>query len=71
MAVPVITVDTVERGQVELVDHVRHEPVEVAGGQPVARVGWEQERLVRVAVKEIVGHAPFYSFATLVENRSV
>jgi hypothetical protein len=32
------TVGAVERGQVELVDHVKDEPGEVAFGQPVAQV---------------------------------
>jgi hypothetical protein len=50
---------SVERLKVELVDHVEHEPGEVAGGEPVAQVGREQERLVAVAAQEIVGHMPF------------
>jgi hypothetical protein len=39
MAVPVIAVGSVERGEVELVDHVQDEPGEVALGEPVAQVG--------------------------------
>ncbi len=36
MAVPVVTVSPVERGEVELVDDVEDEPGQVAAGQPVA-----------------------------------
>jgi hypothetical protein len=67
MAVPVGPVGTQERRQVELVDHVTHQPDQVIGGQPVAQVGREQERLVRVATAEVVGHGAFYLFALLVQ----
>jgi hypothetical protein len=46
MPVAVVAVRTVERGEVELVDDVEDEPVEVAFGEPVAQVGWEQKGLV-------------------------
>jgi hypothetical protein len=39
VAVPVGPVGGKERAQVQLVDHVAHEPGQVVGGQPVARVG--------------------------------
>jgi hypothetical protein len=68
MAVPVGAVDAQERLQVELVDHVEHEPGEVAFGQPVTQVGWEQEGLVAVAAHEVVGHGLFYVFASLAPN---
>jgi hypothetical protein len=68
MAVPVGAVGAQERLQVELIDHVEHEPGEVAFGQPVAQVGWEQERLVAVAAHEVVGHRLFYVFAPLAPN---
>ena len=41
VAVPVVAVRAVERGEVELVDDVEDEPGEVAGGEPVAQVGRE------------------------------
>ena len=67
-AVPVGPVDGKERSQVELVDHVKHEPGEVVGGQPVAQVRREQERLVAAAGQEVVGHgaatASQHSFQT-------
>jgi hypothetical protein len=36
MAVPVGTMGPIERGEVELVDHVEDEPGQVAFGEPVA-----------------------------------
>jgi hypothetical protein len=68
MPMAVITVDTVEGLQVELVDHVEDEQGEVAGGEPVAQVGWEQEGLVAVATQEVVGHGLFYLVAVLAPN---
>jgi hypothetical protein len=53
VAVPVVAVGSVERRQVELVDHVEDEPGQVVGGEPVAQVGREQERLVTVTGKEL------------------
>jgi hypothetical protein len=38
-AVPVVAVGPVERREVELVDHVAHEPGEVAGGSQSRRSG--------------------------------
>jgi hypothetical protein len=38
MPVPVVTVLSVERVEVELVDHVEEEPGKVAVGEPVAQV---------------------------------
>jgi hypothetical protein len=52
VALPVAAVGSVEGRQVELVDYVAHEPGEVAGRQPLAQVGREQERLVTVTGKE-------------------
>jgi hypothetical protein len=53
--VPVVAVGPVERGEVEMVDHVEEEPGEMVLGEPVAQVGWEQEGLVVVAADEVVG----------------
>ena len=63
---PVVAVLSVEGLKVELVDDVEDEPGEVAGGEPVAQVGWEQEGLVAITAKEIVSHGLFYSFTTLI-----
>jgi hypothetical protein len=52
--VPVGPIRGQERAQVELVDHVQDEPGQVALREPVAQVGWEQERLVAVTDKEVV-----------------
>lgn len=68
MAVPVITVDTVEGSEVELVDHVNDEPGEVVGWQPVAQVGRQQEGLIAVAAQDVRGHGPFYPLAVLTPN---
>jgi hypothetical protein len=68
VAVPVVAVGPVEGRQVELVDHVQDEPGEVAGGEPVAQVGWEQERLVAVAAQEVVGHGACYRFTPITPN---
>ena len=61
--VPVGSVRGQERAQVQLVDHVEHEPGQMVGWQPVAQVGWEQERLVAVTGKEVVDHGPSYATA--------
>jgi hypothetical protein len=37
----------------------------VVGGQPLAQVGWEQERLVTVTGKEVVGHGRSYAICLL------
>jgi hypothetical protein len=39
--------------QVELVDDVEDEPGQVVGWQPVAEVGWEQERLVASQARKL------------------
>jgi hypothetical protein len=55
MAVPVVTVDAVERREVELVDDVEDvedEPGEILLGEPVAQVRKQQERLVAVGMQE-------------------
>jgi hypothetical protein len=57
VAVPVVSVRTVERRQVELIDHVQDEPGQVAGGEPVAQVWGKHEGLVAVAAQEVVGHS--------------
>jgi hypothetical protein len=67
VAVPVGAVRPVEGSQVELVDHVEDEPGQVAFGEPVAQVGWEQEGLVAVAAQEVVCHRLFY-FALFAPN---
>jgi hypothetical protein len=43
VAVAIITVNAVEGGEVELVDHVEDEPGEVVGGEPIAQVWGQQE----------------------------
>jgi hypothetical protein len=55
--VAVRSVGGVEGLEVELVDRLDHEPREVIGGQPVAQVGWQQQRLVTVAREEVLSHA--------------
>jgi hypothetical protein len=62
---PVGAIGLEERAQVQLVDHVQDEPGQVAGWQPVAQVGREQERLVTVAGKEVVGHGRSYATSSL------
>jgi hypothetical protein len=52
-----------ERAQVQLVDDVEDEPAQVVGWQPVAQVGWEQERLVAVAGTEVVCHGRSYAIS--------
>jgi hypothetical protein len=64
-AVAVGSVDLEEGAQVELVDHVEDEPGQVVGWQPVADIGWEQERLVAVAGTEVVGHGRSYAIGLL------
>jgi hypothetical protein len=64
-AVPVGPVGLEEWAQVELVDHVQDEPGQVVGRQPVADIGWEQEGLVAVAGKEVVGHGRSYAISLL------
>ena len=71
MAVPVGAVGAQERAEVELVDHIAHEPGQMVGGQPVARVGGQQEGLVAVAAKEVVGHGEYYRFTPFVPTRIV
>jgi hypothetical protein len=66
MAVPVGTIGAQEWTEVELVDDVKDEPGQMIGGQPVAQVRGQQERLVAVTAKEVVGPSLFYPFATLV-----
>jgi hypothetical protein len=51
-AVPVSPIGRQE--QTQLVDHVQNEPGQVALGEPVADIGWEQKRLVTVAGTEVV-----------------
>jgi hypothetical protein len=46
VAVPVVAVGSVERGEVELVDDVEDEPGKMVLGEPVAQVGGQQEGLV-------------------------
>ena len=65
VAVPVGPVAGIESGQVQLVDHVQHEPSQVFGWQPVAQAGRQQEGLVAVAPQKVVGHAEYYLFAAL------
>jgi hypothetical protein len=68
VAVPVGSVAPQERPQVELVDDVQHEPGQVAAGQPIAQVRGQQEGLVVVAAKEVVGHGAYYRFASFIPN---
>jgi hypothetical protein len=59
MAVPIVAMRPVERGEVELVEHVEDEPGEVTFSHPVAQVGGQQKELIAVAAQEIAGHMPF------------
>jgi hypothetical protein len=68
VAVPVVAVGPVEGGEVELVDGVEDEPGEMGPGEPVPQVLGQQEGLVAVAAKEIVGHGLLYNFASLAIN---
>jgi hypothetical protein len=70
-AVPVGPVGGKERSQVELVDYVKDEPGEVVGGQPVAQVRGQEERLVAAAGQEAVGHGACYCFARSFQTRTV
>jgi hypothetical protein len=54
MAVPVVTVRAVERGEVELVDP---EPGVMILGEPVTQVTGQQEGLVAVAALGVIGDA--------------
>jgi hypothetical protein len=65
--VPVGPVGTQERAQVQLVHDVEDEPGQVVGRQPVAQVRGEQERLVAVAGKEVVGHGRSYATSQLAD----
>jgi hypothetical protein len=64
-AVAIGSVGLEEWAKVELVDDVEDEPGQVIGRQPVAQVGWEQEGLVAVAGKEVVGHGRSYAISLL------
>jgi phytoene dehydrogenase-like protein len=68
MAVPVSPIATQERRQVELVDDVEDEPGEVVFGQPVTQIRRQQEGLVAVAAKEVVGHGATYLFALFIPD---
>ncbi len=48
--------------------NVEDEPGEVVGGEPVAQVERQQERLVAVPAQEAMSHTPFYYFALLTPN---
>ena len=65
MAMPVSPIATQERRQVELVCDVQDEPGEVVFWQPVTQIRREQEELVAVTAKEVVGHGASYLFAPL------
>jgi hypothetical protein len=56
-AVAVGSVGAVEGLEVELRHRVDHEPGEVIGGQPVAQVRRQEQRLVAVAGEEVLRHA--------------
>jgi hypothetical protein len=71
MAVPIGPVRPVEGFEVELIDHVEDEPGEVAFGEPVAQVGREQEGLVPITAKEVVGHRQFYHSRPFAPNTVV
>jgi hypothetical protein len=62
---PVGPIGLEERTKVELVDHVQDEPGQMVGRQPVTYIGWEQERLVAVAGKEVVDHGRSYAIGLL------
>jgi hypothetical protein len=73
--VPIGPVGLEERAKVQLVDHVQDEPGQVVGWQPVTQVGRQQERLVAVTDKEVVGHGRSYGgpdpFAELLADRQI
>jgi hypothetical protein len=54
--VPIGSIRGRERAKVELVDDIEDEPGQVAGRQPLADVGWQQERLVAVTGADVVCH---------------
>lgn len=60
----------VERGQVDLLDRVDHEPGEVVLGQPLGQAGRQKQLLVSVAGEEVVGHRapPIRSLGAIVEG---
>jgi hypothetical protein len=59
--VPVSPIGGQERAQIQLVEHIEHESGQMVARQPVAQIGWKQERLVTVAGKEVVGHGRSYA----------
>ena len=62
---PIGPIGLEERTEVELVNHIEHEPGQVIGRQPVTYIGWEQEGLVAVTGTEVVGHGRSYAISLL------
>ena len=56
--VTVNAIGRVERLQVELLDRLDHEPGQMVFIQPVAQVRRQQQRLLTVTPKEVLGHRP-------------
>jgi hypothetical protein len=56
MAVPVSTIGSKGRLQVELVDDVEDEPGQMVAGQPVTQVRGSRRGWSRLPRKEVVGH---------------
>ena len=63
-AVAVGAIGGVEGVEVELLDRLDHEPGQVALVEPVAKVWWQQHRLVTVGAEEVVGHDPIFLLQT-------
>jgi hypothetical protein len=64
-AMPIGSIGGQERTQIELVDHVEHEPGQMIGWQPLAHIRWEQKGLVTVTGTEVVGHGRSYATSLL------
>jgi len=55
-AAPVDAIGRIERLQIHLGDSVDHEPGEVPRRQPLADVGWHQERLLAITRDKALAH---------------
>jgi hypothetical protein len=47
----------VERGEIEFVDDLQHEPRQVIVGQPLPQAGWQQQCLIAITRQEVPRHA--------------
>jgi hypothetical protein len=57
------TIGGAERAQIQLVDHVQHEPGQMIGWKPVSHVRWKQKRLVTVTGKEVEDYGRSYAIS--------